>query len=259
MITTWTRGRADAHMDEAILTELGPLVARHPWWQARTRLTTALLERLEVRPPARVLDVGCGWGVTLEALERRGYRATGLDVSRRALERLDRPGRDLIEADLTQDLASTETYDAVLALDVIEHLDDDRSAVSRLGRLVRPGGVVIVSVPAGPELFGEFDAVQGHRRRYLPDALQTTFSDSGLEIRSVLWWGAWLLPLLRRRRGRSLGRPGETAAQVYRRHLRLPSRPAVWALRLAFATELPWAVRGRLQTGSSLFVTAGRP
>src|SRR5262245_14880069 len=52
-----------------------------------------------VRSPARVLDTGCGWGVTLDALEAAGYRTSGLDVSRRALERLDRPNRRLIEAD----------------------------------------------------------------------------------------------------------------------------------------------------------------
>ena len=66
----------------------------------------------------------------------------------------------------------------MLALDVIEHIDDDRDAVSKLGQLARPGGVVIVSVPALPEFFTEFDEIQGHRRRYLPETLQATFPDS---------------------------------------------------------------------------------
>ena len=127
-----------------------------------------------MRPPARVLDAGCGWGVTLAMLERRGYRAVGLDVSQRTLAQLDRerPGRELIEADLSRPIpAAVEPFDAVLALDVIEHLDDDRAVVERLGRLARPsGGLVVVSVPARPELFSEFDRIQGHRRRYDPRA-----------------------------------------------------------------------------------------
>ena len=172
MITTWSQGEPDAFMPEAILTELSALIRRHPWWQARTRLVLSILERHAIPPPARVLDAGCGWGVTLEALEERGYRASGLDVSRQALERLDRPDRRLIEADLTRPFGSAAiahaAFDAVLALDVIEHLDDDRAALASLGRLVRPGGLMIVSVPALPELFSEFDRVQGHRRRYLP-------------------------------------------------------------------------------------------
>src|SRR6267378_830547 len=141
MITTWTRGDANAGMAEAILLELRTVIERHPWWQARSRLTLDLLRSRGIRPPSRVLDAGCGWGVTLDALERRGYQATGLDIARTALEALDRPGRDLVEADLTRPLpAVAERFDAVLALDVIEHLDDDRLAVARLARLVERGG-----------------------------------------------------------------------------------------------------------------------
>ena len=135
MIVTWSRGNADDNMPEGILTDLAGLICRHPWWQARARMAVDLLGRLNVRPPARILDAGCGWGVNLAKLEQSGYRPVGLDISRRALERLDGPDRELIEADLTQPLADhAGRYDAVLALDVIEHLDDDRAAVARLDR-----------------------------------------------------------------------------------------------------------------------------
>ena len=77
MITTWSEGIADANMDEAILVELAHIVRAHPWWRARARLTLTLLHRLGVRSPARVLDAGCGWGTTLEALDAA---ATGLRV-----------------------------------------------------------------------------------------------------------------------------------------------------------------------------------
>ena len=128
MIERWSEGAADDNMAEDILVELGEVVRRHPWWRARTRLTLRLLRDLDVAPPARVLDAGCGWGTTLEALEARGYQAVGMDISRRILERLDRPGRALVEADLSGPLKAAEPYRAVLALDVIEHLDDDREA-----------------------------------------------------------------------------------------------------------------------------------
>jgi hypothetical protein len=86
-----------------------------------TCLGLAILDRAAIVPPARILDAGCGWGVTLEALESRGYRASGLDISRPVLERLDRPDRRLIEADLTQPSAGLRPacpeFDAILALD----------------------------------------------------------------------------------------------------------------------------------------------
>ena len=261
MIRTWSRGVADDHMGEEILVRTGHAVRRHPWWSARARLTRALLARQGVRPPARILDAGCGWGVTLEALEAAGHRPAGLDVSPRLLARLDRPGRDLIEADLARPLSewdATEAFDAVLALDVIEHLDDDRAAVATLAGLVAPGGTLIVSVPAQPALFSEFDAIQGHRRRYEPAGLERAFEGSGLDLRSVLWWGAWMVPILRRRLGRDRARPGDDPAEIYLRHLALPPWPGPLALRAAYAAEHPLAVRGILPTGTSLFVVARR-
>jgi 2-polyprenyl-3-methyl-5-hydroxy-6-metoxy-1,4-benzoquinol methylase len=256
-IATWNRGTADEHMDESLLTELGHVVRRHPWWRARADLTLALLARLGVRPPSSVVDVGCGWGVTLEALERVGYRAVGVDVSRRALERLDRPGRTLVEADITQAPPDgAGGHDAVLALDVVEHLDDDRGALANLGRLASPGGVVVVSVPALPELYGEFDEVLGHRRRYLPETIRAAFAGTGLALEQVLWWGAWAVPLLRRQRKRRRGEDGASPVAVYAKYLELPPWPVPSVLRLAYAAEQRRALEGRLKTGTSLIAVA---
>jgi len=260
VIECWSKGIADQNMAEEILLDLGPLVKRHPWWQARARLTLALLADLQVAPPALVLDAGTGWGVTLDALEKSGYAATGLDQSRSALEQLDRPDRRLIEADLNQPLpGQAPQFDAVLALDLIEHLDEDQCAVGRLGSLVRPSGILIVSVPALPEFFGEFDLVQGHRRRYLPDRLRQAFDGSGLQVERVFWWCQWLVKPLMRSRARSKGGPGESAAQIYRRHLELPPWPVPSLLTLPFRREQRAALSGRLKTGTSLFAVARKP
>ncbi len=260
MIDKWSDGIADENMAEDILTDLTGLIRQHPWWQARCRLVLALLRRLGVRPPAQVLDAGCGWGVTLEALEGRGYRVMGADISRRALERLDRPGRMLVEADLTRPPPpQSDRFDAVLALDVIEHVDDDRGAVAHLASLARPGGVVVVSVPALPEMYTEFDAIQGHRRRYMPETLRAAFDGSGLELEQVFWWGRWLVPLLRRQRHRTLAGAGESAAHAYQKYLRLPPWPAPLVFRLAFAMEQDRALACSLETGTSLYAVARRP
>ena len=189
-----------------------------------------------------MLDAGCGWGTTLEALEARGYRAVGADISRKALELLDRPGRDLVEADLTKPLpGSVEPFDAVLALDVIEHLDDDAAAVRRLGALARPGGVVIVSVPALPEFFTEFDSIQGHRRRYLPETLRSAFEGAELELERVFWWGSWLVSMLRWSRRKPKAAVGEFDRPDLPSLLGPPS--------LARTADIPGCVRPR--TGPS--------
>jgi cyclopropane fatty-acyl-phospholipid synthase-like methyltransferase len=260
MIATWTVGHANVNMAEDILVNLIEIIHLHPWWKARAKLAAALLKKFSVHPPARVMDAGCGWGVTLLTLEKRGYRMAGLDISRQALSLLDTGGRQLIEADLTQDLPpSCEAYDAVLSLDVIEHLDDDRSAVRRLGQLAVPGGVVIVSVPALPELFSEFDAIQGHRRRYLPETLAQAFQGSGLVLEDIFWWGAWLVPLLRRQRTHPIARAHQSASETYRRYLSVPPWPLSRVLEIAFDVDQFRTLRKKPRTGTSLFAIARRP
>jgi SAM-dependent methyltransferase len=259
MIHTWTKGLADEHMSEDMLVYLAPIIRRHPWWKARASLLLELLERGGIAPGARVLDAGCGWGVTLDALERRGYRADGLDISRRSLERLDRSGRELIEADLVAPLpGEIGTYDAVVALDVIEHIDDDRAAVANLCRLTRPGGLAIVSVPALPELYTEFDRVQGHRRRYVPETLSLAFKDSGLALEQMIWWGAWLVPILKRQRARPRGHDGMPAVQVYAQYVQVPRWPLSLALRIGFAVDQYRALNGSTRHGTSLLAVARR-
>jgi SAM-dependent methyltransferase len=259
VIVCWSEVIVGDNMAEDILLDLAPIVHRHPWWRARAALTLSLLRELGLLPPARILDAGCAWGVTLEALERQGYKTTGLDVSRRALERLDRPGRTLVQADLSKPfIGDLALQDAVLALDVIEHLDDDRATVARLGALVKPGGALIVSVPALPDLFSEFDSIQKHRRRYLPGSLQAAFAGSELELQRIFWWGQWLVPALRRQRARAVSRPGESVSQIYRRYLSVPPWPLPLFAELLLAWERKPAIQGRLRTGTSLFAVARR-
>ena len=247
----------EKNMDEEILISLSDIVSRHPWWAARTNLVLELMEGLRILPPSSVLEVGCGWGTNLEALEAEGYQITGLDISRRALDRLDRPHRRLIEADLSLGLSeSLPAYDCVLALDVIEHIDDDHQAVRELVRLLNPSGRVIISVPALPDLYSEFDEVQGHRRRYTAQSLRTCLEAAGLIVEDILWWGQWMVQPLRARQRRRRGRPGDTSVDVYRRYLALPPWPAPWAMRIMFRIDRWRTLRRRNATGTSLIAIA---
>lgn len=259
MIETWSQGPADAGMPEALLVGLMETVHRHPWWRARASLAATLLAKRGILPPARVADVGCGWGTNLDLLEHRGYRVTGFDISRRALELIDNPSRNLVEADLNQEFPShgRASYDACLVLDVIEHLNDDRGALARVAELLVPGGICIVSVPALPDLFSDYDQLQGHRRRYVPKTLREAFRDTGLQVESIFWWGFWMLPVLRSMRAK-LGSRAGSELQTYADYLRLPPWPGPQLMTLAYAIEKPLAPRGWLPKGTSLFAVARR-
>jgi hypothetical protein len=140
---------------------------------------------------------------------------------------------------------------------VLEHLNDERFTLGRLAGLLRPGGVFIVSVPALPELFSDFDRIQAHRRRYLPDSFRAVFEGTGLVPTKVFWWGTWMVPILKRMR---LG-PGSTrpsAPKTYSDYLRLPPWPGPLFMKLMFAREKGRALDGRLRSGSSLFAVGTR-
>jgi 2-polyprenyl-3-methyl-5-hydroxy-6-metoxy-1,4-benzoquinol methylase len=254
MITVWSRGVADDNMPERMLLDAIEKVRRHPWYIARAKLVLATLRRHGVLAPAQIMDVGCGWGVTLDTLEEAGYTAFGLDISRQILERIDRPNRRLIEADLNQALPpEAGLSDGLLSLDVLEHLDDDSGAIKRMAPLLRPGGVAVISVPALPDLYAEFDRMQGHRRRYVPDTLRAAFAESELEVQEIFWWGAWMVPILRQTR-----RGAGASSKTYTDYLRLPPWPFPYFMKLAYAWEHSRALEGKLQTGTSLFAVARR-
>jgi len=257
MIVTWSKGIADYNMAEDILVELAAVMNRHPWWRARAKLALAILNEAGIHPPARVLDAGCGSGILLDSLEQCGYQVSGLDIARKSLERIDRPDRRLIEADLTRcEPPESESFDAILLLDVLEHLDDEKVVLRTLGRVLKPGGLAVISVPARPDLFSEFDEIQGHRRRYVPESLESAFRDTGLKVERLMWWGSWLVPTLALQRQRRKGQPGEPASTTYLRYLRTPPWPATRLMKLAFDWEHTRTLRGKNRTGTSLVALA---
>ncbi len=131
--------------------------------------------------PLRVLDVGCGPGNTLRRLAPFGrtfgaeYSEVGLSVARRrGLQRL-------VAADSVRLPFSPGTMDCVLALDVIEHVQDDVAALREAHRLLRPGGVLLVSVPAFMSLWRSHDELYGHHRRYSKARLLAAVAAAGFE------------------------------------------------------------------------------
>lgn len=195
---------ASAYAPE-LFEELAELEPRSFWFRSRNQLLAWALRRYF--PQARsLLEIGCGTGFVLSELHARYPRldvagaelfAEGLCVARRRL-----PGVPLLQADIcTADLQ--EAFDVVTALDVIEHVDDDRAAIRGIVRAVKPGGGVLVTVPQHQSLWSAADEFAGHRRRYERADLLTKLEAEGLETLRATSFVSFLLPvmLLSRRRG----------------------------------------------------------
>jgi SAM-dependent methyltransferase len=170
----------------------------HWWFRGRRRILDDLLARLDppLPPGARALDVGCGTGANGPVLAARAALAIGLDAS--AIPLGLGHSRDGHAARLRGDAARlpfpSGTFDLVVALDVLEHLDDDVAAARELHRVLRPGAAAIVFVPALPILWGLQDQVSHHRRRYRRAQLEAVISGSGLHIQRSTFFNSFLFP-----------------------------------------------------------------
>ena len=159
-----------------------------PRHELRERLLLDLF--LSASPGPRVLDGGAGQGTMSSRLERLGFEVTSTDVSVAAVEVLrENLSGAVLEADLGELPFADATFDAAVVGEVLEHVDDDRGALTELARVLRPGGVLAVSVPANPALYGPSDEWAGHVRRYTRPALIEACTSAGFTVHRCLGWG----------------------------------------------------------------------
>jgi len=163
---------------------------RHPWETSRCRFFTRVLTRaLDRRPrragPPRILDAGAGDGwLAARALHRcpPGTRIVCWDEGYTEAELANLAASAPAGMSFRRD-PPEGVFDAMLLLDVLEHVEDDRGFLGALvAERLPPGGVAIVSVPAWPALFSQHDRDLGHHRRYRPRELRALLTGCGLEI-----------------------------------------------------------------------------
>jgi SAM-dependent methyltransferase len=184
-------------MDRIVYDRMAELDGRHWWYRARREILADLIaRRLDLPADARILEIGCGTGHNLEMLQRFG-RADGIeiDAAARAIA-AERLGRAIGEAPLPA-LTGVEdgAYDLVAILDVLEHVEEDEAALASIARKLRPGGRVLITVPAHPWMWSAHDAVNHHKRRYTRKTLKAVIARAGLRIELLSWFNSLLFPL----------------------------------------------------------------
>ena len=227
----------------------------HWWFRSRRRIVVDLLASLGRRAggTARILDVGAGTGATTAALSVLGS-VDALENAPVALEFLRRrPGVNVVVGELPNAELPSATYKIVTALDVLEHIEDDRAALGDMARVLVPGGHLLLTVPAHPWLWTNFDEACHHFRRYRPSELEALVRDVGLEIRFSSPFQTLLFPLfvVDRLTHRVVPRRAEVT---------VPPRPLNRILEAVFSIESLWLTRGRSAPfGSSQLVLARLP
>ena len=204
----------------------------------------------------RILDAGCGTGGLIRRLANRhpGWTWTGVDLEPIAVELArSRCRAEIVQASLLELPFDDAQFDAVVCSDVLYHLDDDAKAVSEIFRVLRPGGVLVVNVPAHRWLWSYHDVTVHGKRRYVRADVRKLFEGAGFETKRITHWNALPLPLVFARR--KLLPPPRSGSDVF-----LYPAPIEAGFRTGARLERWWLrTMGPLAFGSSILATARKP
>ncbi len=176
------------------------------WWHIARRklLREAVAQAVHEKREARVLDFGCS--AQLDSCESPGITAVNAHSSLAVLAFQQIEGsRDLICTNPEELGFTSNSFDAVVAGDILQTVSDDRAALRELRRVLKDGGLLCLTVPAYPALWGEKDEALGHQRRYTATELRRKLNNSGFEVSRVSYLVAsGFLPAVIERIGRNI-------------------------------------------------------
>lgn len=235
----------------------------HWWFRVRRQILADLLRELAptMSPIRDVLDVGCGTGSTgpvLGGTAARPRTVVGIDAHPLPLSLAGDWAKHYAlraRAALPSLPFPDASFDLIVALDVLEHVKDDRAAAAELKRVLRAGGALVVFVPAFEVLWGAHDDVANHHRRYSRAELIDVIAGAGLEARRVTYFNSLLFPpILVSRLLSRVWAPEGHASDTQR------GGPLIGALLgKVFSLERSLLRHVNLPVGVSLAVVASRP
>jgi len=214
---------------------------RHWWYQGRRTVLEHAIERLGLPAHAQILDAGCGSGRNMVELARLGT-VTGVELSGTSVQLArERAAGEVVEGSVMDMPFDDANFDLTVSLDVIEHLEDDIGALRELRRVTRPGGALLVTVPAYQWLWSGHDEINHHHRRYNRRTLLSAARSGGWELESFTNFSSLTLPVAILLRALERFMPSTTKSSL---DLWVPPAPLNWALRQPLNLEAGVIGRG---------------
>lgn len=239
-------------MDREVFDRMAQVDAHHWWFVARRRIISRFLkERAAGDGPLRILEIGCGTGSNLTMLQAFGHvEAIEPDEGARRVA-LDRFDVAIADGMLPDGLPVDDgAYDLIVMLDVLEHIEDDAAALVQVKRKLKPGGRLLLTVPAIPWLWSSHDEAHHHFRRYTASGLVGALTKARYKVVHHSHFNTLLFPLICAARfvGWISGRKGGDDA--------MPGAVINALLGSIFAVERRWVSRFSVKVGVSMLAYA---
>jgi len=188
-------------MSPLAYTEMAQAQATHWWYAARREILRAQLRGLELPADAQILEIGSGTGANLELLAEFG-NVVALEMTAEAIA-LAREHCASSTARITmrqgrcpEDLAAlSQRFDLICLFDVLEHIEQDTASLAGLALLLKPGGKLMLTVPAYQWMWGPHDVHVHHKRRYSRRSLSAGCDTAGLRVSRMSYFNTLLFPL----------------------------------------------------------------
>lgn len=237
-------------------TEMAAVQATHWWFVARRDILREQLRRLNLPANADILEVGSGTGANLNLLAEFG-QVVALEMTAEAIALAQQrggamPGRvTMRQGKCPEDLGMlTQRFDLICLFDVLEHIEQDQASLAQLAALLKPGGKLMITVPAYQWMWGPHDEHLHHQRRYSKSVLSAECAGAGLVISRMSHFNTLLFPLA------MVGRILEKFTGTSTSASRTPVAPVNVMLRHLFALERHVLARVSLPFGLSLLLLA---
>jgi SAM-dependent methyltransferase len=234
-------------MDDSEIQILDRLEAKHWWYVARKVILEKWISTLE--PRSRILDLGSATGANSQFIRNLGFECASIEFSTLGVAIQKSKGLEVTQGDARSLPHVSDSFDAIICLDVMEHIVEHDAVASEIHRVLRSGGKFLISVPHGKKLWSAHDVAVNHVRRYETEEMLKVLREAGLKVVDVWGTNSFLKPVI-------------LAVKAFTKgsNLKESSKLLNSAFYFLTALEEKWIpTKFRLKHGVTLWVTGEKP
>ena len=191
-------------MKQATFNEMSVLENEHWWFISRRSIISKFIKSLNINKGGYILEIGCGTGGNLNMLAKFG-NVVGMEINEGAKKYAEEVHENKYEIRLGSSphnitFKDVGKFEMCCLFDVLEHIEEDVLSLKYIKRMMKPEGIILITVPAYPWLFGPHDMALEHKRRYTKAELINKANEAGLEAIRYSHFNTILFPIVLVRR-----------------------------------------------------------